>query len=618
MKIQTNNFLLSKFDYLKVFYFILFYIFVTPYYIGIDNQGISANYLFVFFPLIILFIKKEIIYPPTSVVVFMLALGFIFIFGSIFQAEQYDLLLRRSASFAVFMSIFSLMFVKIDSYMIQSFKLAIVAWSLFESSVSILEFISIDGNSLGFYAKGQLGTQRIGFIYLMGFWLVAMLKVQANALKIIKFLMAYIVVVGIFLTYTRSTLFAFAVSITVYFVYLAITLFKGDQGVVTFLSKMFSKFLYIAALLILVVVFFRGSVQYYSNTIFKYIFSTQDSYSQSAELNLYTSWTVYVQENEHIKGKIIAPNLLKLETKLRNKFEIGKDDNIPSNLLFINPIITRVARSREAGLAQQDLYKAKENLITATSVESNVQIQNSQALQEKYKLGKANNYSDIASKNKIHQKYVDKKKIDYLQSKVSLSKSQLNLTLSRLLTLELQKLLSDTKKQLKIAKNQVSIREIDQKIYDIKSQILILNDKYPSLNKGSVVGLRINDTGTSIGYRVFMHKKVLDKTYQSPLIGSAFLGVWTLFDNKSGSAHSQYLDVLFRVGVIAFIVYLFFLFKVSFFLYKRDIGLFLGFVGFLCFGIFHETIKLSQGSFIFAFLFAMWAQRQHLLKSSKK
>jgi len=111
-----------------------------------------------------------------------------------------------------------------------------------------------------------------------------------------------------------------------------------------------------------------------------------------------------------------------------------------------------------------------------------------------------------------------------------------------------------------------------------------------------------------------MHKKVFDQTYQNPLTGSAFLGVWTLFKNSEGSAHSQYLDILFRVGVIAFIVYLLFLFKVTLFLYKKDVALFFGFIGFLFFGMFHETIKLSQGGFIFAFLFAMWAQRKHLLK----
>ena len=44
------------------------------------------------------------------------------------------------------------------------------------------------------------------------------------------------------------------------------------------------------------------------------------------------------------------------------------------------------------------------------------------------------------------------------------------------------------------------------------------------------------------------------------------------------------------------------------YLYKNDMGLFLGYVGILVFGLFHETFKLSQGAFLFAFLVGMWAQ----------
>ena len=66
--------------------------------------------------------------------------------------------------------------------------------------------------------------------------------------------------------------------------------------------------------------------------------------------------------------------------------------------------------------------------------------------------------------------------------------------------------------------------------------------------------------------------------------------------------------MLFRTGFFGLTVYLFFLFKLGKYLYKTDLSLFMGFVGVLIFGLFHETFKLSQGAFLLAFLVGMWAQ----------
>jgi hypothetical protein len=56
---------------------------------------------------------------------------------------------------------------------------------------------------------------------------------------------------------------------------------------------------------------------------------------------------------------------------------------------------------------------------------------------------------------------------------------------------------------------------------------------------------------------------------------------------------------------------MYFLFRILIFLYKKDRGLFIGFIGILVNGLFHETFKLSQGAFILAFLFAMYDQRDY-------
>ena len=82
---------------------------------------------------------------------------------------------------------------------------------------------------------------------------------------------------------------------------------------------------------------------------------------------------------------------------------------------------------------------------------------------------------------------------------------------------------------------------------------------------------------------------------------------WIILDDGIGSAHGQYNDVLFRTGFIGLGIYLYVLQKLGSYLYKIDLGLFLGFIGVLVFGLFHETFKVSHGAFVLAFLIGMWA-----------
>ena len=308
---QLNNFFLNHPNILRILYVSLFFIFITPYSLVIDNSGVSANYLYIFFPLVAFFINRRITFPPYSVIIFMIILCLIFLYGALYQANQYDLLLRRSASFFVFMAIFAFMFVKIDSFLIQSFKLAIVIWSIYESSFYIVEYINIDGNNQGFYAKGIMGTQRIGFIYLIGFWITIMFNTQKTSLRIIKFLSSYIILVGLFLTFTRAGILALGVSIFAYLIFATIISLKNSKKISIALLKIFSKFLYIFILLILVAVFFRGPIHYYSSGIFNYIFSILVEFSQDKELNLYTSLTVYDRQNKELQDKLIPLIVIK-------------------------------------------------------------------------------------------------------------------------------------------------------------------------------------------------------------------------------------------------------------------------------------------------------------------
>ncbi|MDB0067683.1 O-antigen ligase family protein, partial [Candidatus Pelagibacter sp.] len=110
------------------------------------------------------------------------------------------------------------------------------------------------------------------------------------------------------------------------------------------------------------------------------------------------------------------------------------------------------------------------------------------------------------------------------------------------------------------------------------------------------------EENTSFGYRVFIWKKIILSTYENIIIGSGFFGISQVMTASSGSAHSQYFDVLYRVGVVGFILYFITIIRMLKFYLKNDLSLFLGFFSMLVIGIFHESIKLPHGTVVAAFL----------------
>ena len=122
---------------------------------------------------------------------------------------------------------------------------------------------------------------------------------------------------------------------------------------------------------------------------------------------------------------------------------------------------------------------------------------------------------------------------------------------------------------------------------------------------------------SSEGIRFRIWESVLNYIANHPLRGGGFLGVWALPNTPEGSAHSQYIDVLYRTGVIGFILYGIILFKITRFLYKYDSGLLWGFMGILIFGFFNETFKTSQGAAILAILIGFSENKVQLLKGKK-
>jgi O-antigen ligase len=112
----------------------------------------------------------------------------------------------------------------------------------------------------------------------------------------------------------------------------------------------------------------------------------------------------------------------------------------------------------------------------------------------------------------------------------------------------------------------------------------------------------------SPGIRVQIWRHILDFVSANPLTGAGFLGVWIIPSAKTGSAHNQYFDVLFRSGLPGFGMYLVLLFLLLRYLRRADQALFWGLVAVLIYGVFHETFKESQGAFVLAFLLGMFSE----------
>jgi len=112
-----------------------------------------------------------------------------------------------------------------------------------------------------------------------------------------------------------------------------------------------------------------------------------------------------------------------------------------------------------------------------------------------------------------------------------------------------------------------------------------------------------SNPASSEGKRYYLLMKVFDYLSTHPIFGSNYQGLYLLYDEFSGgmSTHNQYADVFLRTGLLGGALWLFLLYKIIRFC-SHDKGLQIGLVAFLIYGLFHETFKLSYGSFVFGIL----------------
>lgn len=98
------------------------------------------------------------------------------------------------------MSLFSYCFIGIDSEMMASFKSAVIMIALYFSITTIFRYVSLGGAELGFSAKGAVGSQRFGFVYIMAIWLLYHSRISLT----VRNIFLAVVSIGLLLTFSRS------------------------------------------------------------------------------------------------------------------------------------------------------------------------------------------------------------------------------------------------------------------------------------------------------------------------------------------------------------------------------------------------------------------------------
>ena len=183
----------------------------------ISVSGLGVNYIYVLLPLIIALVTGRLRNPGEMLLFAIACYMLIFFVASLYQYDLATASTRRFASFAIFISMFSYAFITIDSDKIAAFKTAVVGMSVYLSALSAYELLALAATRIvGFEAKDLIGTQRLGFIYVLAFWLVYLDRQQKEFWGVARYPMLFVLAVGLCLTFSRASIVSLLVTLLLF------------------------------------------------------------------------------------------------------------------------------------------------------------------------------------------------------------------------------------------------------------------------------------------------------------------------------------------------------------------------------------------------------------------
>lgn len=439
--------------------------------IPVNVANLSVNYLFVLYPIWGLVSGKSLRYPPRELVG---ALGWyilIFVAGVVAGIWSGTGIEWRSiSSFLIFSSMFALIFIDLTARELALFKMAVLAAALFFALTTMVGFFWAGGNAVGFAQKDIVGSQRYGFVYLAAFFVVLSKRSGPGLTLAPKLVVVGILLAGMLLTFSRSTILTFVATAAVYVLMTALETRRNLRGGTQEVARRFGLVISCLCVLFLVIPL---PFNFYNHQI----------------LARYVPVLEYLAE---------APS-----TK-------------PVNAPATNPATSATNAANTSATVPAN---------TSTTVPANTS---------------ATVPANASATNPTNT------------SAISTSETPLP-----------------------------------------PEQMEIVNDVF-------------NKVGSE-GTRMVLWSLIFDYVNQHPILGSRYLGTWTLEGAPTGSAHNQLFDVLLRTGWPGLAIYVLLIIRLLFCLYRVDRGLFWGLVSTLIFGTFHETFKESQGAFMLAFIMGVLA-----------
>ncbi|BBJ00652.1 hypothetical protein FGKAn22_23440 [Ferrigenium kumadai] len=192
---------------------ILFTLFLWPISIG----ELSVNYSFVLFAAVSLFVAHKVYKPNEWVSVAAVIFSLIFLFSLPFTLlASGDQFLRATVSFAIFMTVFAFAITRIGMPEINSFRWALVVISCLFAGEALVGFLAAGGNAAGWELKNIVGSQRFGFIYILGFFVLLYFPARTAFLKLAKLGALSLILAGILLTFSRSSVIALSFAVGLY------------------------------------------------------------------------------------------------------------------------------------------------------------------------------------------------------------------------------------------------------------------------------------------------------------------------------------------------------------------------------------------------------------------
>lgn len=192
---------------------ILFAAFTCP----ISVEGFSVNYSFLLCPLAAIIANGRVKKLSGGLLLALAYYVLVFIFASLLQWDWVDLWGRRLVSFLVFMSVFAFVFIRVGRQMTEGFKAGVVLVSSFLALDQIRRFVLLSSEGpLHFEAKGLVGSQRLGFLYLIAIWVVLLWTPQGWTRRIVKYSCLTALGLGSSLTFSRATVVALVGSLMLF------------------------------------------------------------------------------------------------------------------------------------------------------------------------------------------------------------------------------------------------------------------------------------------------------------------------------------------------------------------------------------------------------------------